>query len=64
MTDEESKRFEKQKIPFGEFENLTVDKIFFNEELRSRLEWYADEESFVDKLRRYLNSDRVKRLLR
>lgn len=64
MTDEESKRFEKQKIPFGEFKDRTVDKIFFNEDVRSRLEWYADEESFVDKLRRYLKADRVKRLLR
>ena len=58
MTDEESKRFGRQLIPFGEFAGTRVDDV----ELE-RLVWYS-EQTFIDKLRRYLNSDRIERELK
>jgi len=53
MTDEESKRFGKELIPFGEFQGKSIDEVPLD-----RLWWYADQ-TFVDDLRRYLQSDRI-----
>ncbi len=50
---EESKRFGRTPIPYGEFRGLTVDQVPLD-----RLEWYADQR-FADNLRRYLASRRI-----
>ncbi len=58
MKDQESKAFGAQLIPFGEFRTRRVDDVPLE-----RLQWYADQ-TFVDDLRRYLNSDRIKAEMR
>ena len=55
MTDKEARLFGKERIPFGEFVGKQVDQIPLE-----RLRWYSDQ-TFVDDLRRYLDSGRVKR---
>ena len=55
MTAMEAKRFGKRTIPFGQFVGKMIDDVPLE-----RLQWYADQ-TFVDDLRRYLESDRVGR---
>lgn len=55
MTDKEARLFGQHTLmPFGEFSGRKVDEVPIN-----RLEWYA-EQDFVDQLRRYLASDRIR----
>jgi hypothetical protein len=55
MTDREARDFgQNETMPFGEFAGMQVDAVPVD-----RLRWYADQ-FFVDDLRRYLESDRVK----
>jgi len=54
MTDAEAKLFGSQSMPFGEFAGMKIDNVPL-----PRLEWYA-EQDFVDQLRRYMQSNRVK----
>ena len=56
MSDVEAKRFGREEMPFGEFAGA---KTIANVPL-DRLRWYADQD-FIDRLRRYLRSDYVKR---
>lgn len=56
MCDKESRVFGQQMLmPFGEFAGMKIDDVPLG-----RLEWYADQ-TFTDDLRRYLQSERVKR---
>ena len=54
MTGPEARRFGDELIPFGEFRGKRIDEVPLD-----RLAWYADQ-TFVDDLRKYLASDRVK----
>lgn len=55
MSDQEAGLFGRtERVPFGEFVGKRVDDVPLE-----RLQWYADQ-TFVDDLRRYLQSDRVK----
>jgi len=54
MSDQETKAFGSERMPFGEFAGKRIDDIPLD-----RLRWYADQ-IFIDELRRYLESDRVK----
>lgn len=55
MCDKESRLFGQQTLmPFGEFAGMKIDDVPLG-----RLEWYADQ-TFMEGLRRYLQSDRVK----
>ncbi len=54
MTDDEARRFGSWPVPFGEFVGRRVDDVPME-----RLRWYADQ-NFIDRLRRYLESDRIK----
>ena len=54
MTDLEARRFGNELIPFGEFRGKRIGEVPLD-----RLCWYADT-VFVDDLRKYLASDRVK----
>lgn len=54
MSDGEVQRFDKELVPFEAFRGKMVKDVPLD-----RLEWYADQ-TFVDQLRRYLRSKRVK----
>ena len=55
MTDGEVQRFGLSLIPFrGEFQGKKVSDVPLE-----RLQWYADQ-TFIDELRRYLRSERIK----
>jgi len=53
MSEAESKLFGNQFMPFGEFEGVRIDEVPLD-----RLVWYA-EQTFTEKLRRYIASRRV-----
>ncbi len=55
MTEVEAKVFGASRIPFGEFVGRRVDDV-----PKDRLDWYAST-TFQEDLRRYLESERVKR---
>lgn len=55
LTDKQARSFGRTLVPFGEFAGKPVDDVPLE-----RLHWYADQ-TFVDDLRRYLDSDRVGR---
>ncbi len=55
MDSKRARLFGSTRLPFGEFAGQRVDDVPME-----RLQWYADQ-TFTDDLRRYLESDRVKR---
>jgi hypothetical protein len=55
MTDGEARLFGKQPMPFGQHVGTRIDDVPLD-----YLRWYADE-TFQEDLRRYLESNRVKR---
>lgn len=54
MTQQEARDFGSVTVPFGKFNNVAVDNVPMD-----WLVWLADQ-TFVDDLRRYLESERVK----
>ena len=54
MSKEESNLFGNQLMPYGEYRDKRVDEVPLD-----RLRWYADQ-TFVDDLRMYLESERIK----
>jgi uncharacterized protein (DUF3820 family) len=54
MTELEAYKFGQREVPFGEFRGRRVDEVPLE-----RLLWYADQR-FVDELRRYLHSSRIR----
>ena len=54
MTQQEARDFGSETVPFGKFNNVAVDSVPMD-----WLRWLADQ-TFVDDLRRYLESERVK----
>lgn len=54
MTDDESRKFGRKPMPFGEYLGREIDHVPVE-----RLEWYADQ-TFMRELRRYLRSNRIK----
>ena len=54
MTQQEARNFGSVTVPFGKYNNVAVDNVPMD-----WLQWLADQ-TFVDNLRRYLESERVK----
>lgn len=54
MSDKQAKKFEKDRMPFGEYQGKQVKEVPLE-----RLEWYAQQD-FIDRVRSYLLSKRVR----